>query len=226
MQYLLRSTLVFHSEHSLCVNQRDSWSVSVCVCVSDLLSRLCRLMEIFRCVSSLISAFLFMLINIMTLCDQQKTDWNILLQYSRYENTVIIFHGFQSLMSFNNAAVLSETIKRDKLFFFFFMFGHYIKLHQCFCVKIKGWKDYHEAENLPWYKKFLPKCNSFHCIEINIIYDCSIFAENVVTMAVFHKGELYYQTLRFSWISSDILFIDWFLQQFDRSLGCKNTDEP
>ncbi len=60
-----------------------------------------------------------MLINIMTLCDQQKTDWNILLQYSRYENTVIIFHGFQSLMSFNNAAVLSETIKCDKLFFLF-----------------------------------------------------------------------------------------------------------
>ncbi len=57
-------------------------------------------------------------------------------------------------MSFNNAAVLSETIKCDELVCIcvFLCFGHYIKLHQC-CVKIRGCKDYREAEHLPWYKK-------------------------------------------------------------------------
>ncbi len=46
----------------------------VCVRESDLLSRLFRLMEVLWCVSSFITAFLFIFINIMTLSDQQKTD--------------------------------------------------------------------------------------------------------------------------------------------------------
>ncbi len=129
----------------VCVCGVCVWSVCVCVCVWSVCEREWLVEQVVQADGGFMVCFFIYYcfsVHIHQHNDfiRSTEDWlkhNITVQYCRYDNTVIIFHGFQLLMSFNNAAVLSETIKRDELVCIcvFLCFGHYIKLHQCFLCK-------------------------------------------------------------------------------------------